>query len=40
MKVKLVSILNLLLPKMGAEDLDERNLQSWNFAVQENTSQV
>lgn len=29
-----------LLPKMGSEDLDEWNLQSWNFAVQENTRQI
>ena len=29
-----------LLPQMGSEDLDERNLQRWNFAVEEDTSQI
>ena len=29
-----------LLPQMSSENLDEGNLQSWDLAVQENTSQI
>jgi hypothetical protein len=29
-----------LLPQMGSEDLDERNLQCWNFAVKEDAGQI
>ena len=29
-----------LLPQMGPEDLDERNLQGWDFPVKEDTGQI
>jgi len=29
-----------LLPQMGSENLDQRNLQGWQLSVHENTSQV
>ncbi len=29
-----------LLPQVSSEDLDQRNLQSWNLSMQEDTRQV
>ena len=29
-----------LLPQMGTENLNQRDLQSWNFSMQENTRQI
>ena len=29
-----------LLPQVRSEDLNQRNFQSWNFAVHENSSQI
>ena len=29
-----------LLPQMGTEDLDERDLERWNLSVEEDTSQI
>jgi hypothetical protein len=28
------------LPQMGTEDLNEGDLEGWNFAMQEDTSQI
>lgn len=29
-----------LLPKMGTEDLDQRDLERWDLAVEEDASQI